>query len=282
MSERADPWTGLQPGQRPFRDAAGFYAKYRYQPSEAFLRLLAAHLGWSPTDRVLDLGAGPAHLSLRLAPLVGEVMVMDPEEAMIEEGRRRAATAKIDNLCLVVGGSDDLASLASGLGTFSAVVISQAFHWMANQDDVLRVLDPLLDPERGAVALVGYVKEPDYNRIWLDRPPWQVVERILQRHLADAPPGPSPAGRHDPFPDILARSPFPRIELLTYEYETLVEPSIEAALGFYYSLGNLLGRLGDRRAAFEAEVSAALSDADTSPLSVRLTDSALIGRRSLG
>ena len=279
MTERADRWTGLEPDQRPYRDAAWFYAEYRYRPPEAFLRLLATHLGWSASDRVLDLGAGPAHVSLRLAPFVGEVVAMDPEKAMIAEGRRRAAAAAVDNISFVVGGSDDLARLSAGLGEFAAVLISQAFHWMADQDAVLRALDPLLDREGGAVALVGYVKEPDYNRVWLDRPPWDAVESILRRHLADAPEGPSPAGRHDPFPDILARSAFSRVELLTHEYEAVIQPSIDAAIGFHYSLGNLLTRLGERREAFEADVRAALAGADTSPLAVRLADSALIGRR---
>jgi SAM-dependent methyltransferase len=274
----ADRWTGLEPGQRPFQDAARFYAEHRYRPSAAFARLLAAHLGWSSSDRVLDLGAGPAHVSVRLAPFVGEVVVMDPEAGMIEEGRRRAEAAGVDNLTFVVGGSDDL---ASDLGRFAAVVISQAFHWMADQDAVLRRLDPLLDDERGAVALLGYVNDPDYNRVCvgLDRPPWDEVERILKRHLAGVPAGPSPRGRHDPFPEILARSPFPRTELLTYEYEYVVEPSVDAAIGLLYSLGNALTRLGGRRAAFEADARAALAGADTSPFPVRLTDSALIGRR---
>src|SRR5438034_6314095 len=230
MIERADRWTGLEPDQRPYRDAAWFYAEYRYRPPEAFLRLLATHLGWSASDRVLDLGAGPAHVSLRLAPFVGEVVAMDPEKAMIAEGRRRAAAAAVDNISFVVGGSDDLARLAAGLGELAAVLISQAFHWMADQDAVLRALDPLLDREGGAVALVGYVKEPDYNRVWLDRPPWDAVESILRRHLADAPEGPNPAGRHDPFPDILARSAFSRVELLTHEYEAVIQPSIGAPI----------------------------------------------------
>jgi SAM-dependent methyltransferase len=279
MSGTSEPWTGLAPGQRPFRDAAWFYAEYRYRPSEAFVRLLAAHLGWSASDRVLDLGAGPAHVSLRLAPFLGEVVVMDPEEAMIDEGRRRAAAAGADNLSFVVGGSDDLTRLTGDLGQFAAVVISQAFHWMADQDAVLRAIDPLLDRKRGSVALVGYVKDPDYNRAWLDRPPWDMVEEILRRHLVDAPEGPSPAGRHDPFPDILARSAFSRVELLAHEYDAVVHPSIDAAVGIEYSLGNRLDRLGERRAAFESDVRAALVDADTVPLTVRLTDSALIGRR---
>src|SRR5437764_9812085 len=162
MSEREDRWMGLRSDQRPFRQAAWFYAECRYRPTEAFVRLLAAHLGWSASDRVLDLGAGPAHVSLRVAPFVGEVVVMDPEEAMIDEGRRRAAWAAADNLSFVVGGSDDLTRLAGDLGEFAAVVISQAFHWMADQDAVLHALDPLLDRERGSVVLVGYVKNPDY------------------------------------------------------------------------------------------------------------------------
>ena len=276
-----DRWTGLAPGERPFRDAAWFYAEYRYRPSEAFARLLAGHLGWSDSDRVLDLGAGPAHVSLRLAPFVGEVVVMDPERAMIEEGRRRAAVAEMDNLSFVVGGSDDLARLSPDLGQFAAVTISQAFHWMADRDAVLRILDNLIDRQRGVVALVSYVKDPDYNLVWLDRPPWSVVETIRERHLADVRRRSDPAGRHDPFPEILARSAFSHVELLTYEYETLIWPSIDAAIGYQYSLGNLLARLGDRRVAFEAHVRTALADADTSPLTVRLVDSALLGHRPL-
>ena len=62
MSGTSEPWTGIGPAQRPFRDAAWFYAEYRYRPSEVFVRRLAAHLGWSSSDRVLDLGAGPARL----------------------------------------------------------------------------------------------------------------------------------------------------------------------------------------------------------------------------
>lgn len=282
MAGRRELWNGLEPGQRPFEEAAWFYAEYRYRPSEAFARLLAAHLGWSASDRVLDLGAGPAHVSLRLAPFVGEVVVMDPEEAMIEEGRRRAAAAGVGNVTFLHGGSDDLAGFSSVLGELAAVVISQAFHWMADQDAVLRVLDPLLDRERGAIAVLGYVNDPDYNRAFvaLDRPPWDAVERILKRHLVGVPEGPNPAGRHDPFPEILARSAFPRTELLTYEYDALVEPSIDAAVGLLYSLGSVLPRLGERRAAFEADAEAALANADTSAVAVRLTDSALIGRRS--
>ena len=274
-------WTGLKPGERPYEGAAWFYGEYRYRPSRPFVRALAEHLGWSESDRVLDLGAGPAHLSLQLASLVGEVTVMEPERAMLAEGRRRAADARVRNLRFVEGGSDDLRALSATLGSFVAVTISQAFHWMRDQDAVLRSLDPLLDSARGAVALVGYAKDPDYNLMgWLDRAPWTQVAAIRDRHLADAPERPNPAGRHDPYPEILAHSAFSDVELFTHEYETVMHPSIEAAIGYGYSLAHVLARLGERRTAFETEVRTALADADTSPLTVRLVDSALIGRRS--
>lgn len=279
MTEGANRWTGVAPGERPFRDAAWFYAEYRYRPTVPFLEQLAAHLEWSKSDRILDLGAGPAHVSLPLARLLGEVVVMDPEPAMLGEGRRRAAAAGVDNLVFVLGGSDDLDRLARDLGKLTAVVISQAFHWMTDQDSVLRALDPMLDRESGAIALVGFVKEPDYDRVWLDRSPWAIVGSILRSHLSAADERSTPAGRHDPFPEILARSPFSQVELLTYEYEAVLQPSIDAAIGLNYSLGNLLAHLGARRELFEAEVRAALADADTTKITVRLTDSALVGRR---
>jgi SAM-dependent methyltransferase len=152
-----DRWTGLEPGQRPFREAAPFYAEYRYKPSEEFARLLATHLGWSRDDRVLDLGAGPGHVSTLLAPYVGEVVVMEPDEAMLDEGRSQAASAGVENLSFVLGGSDDLPRLKSSVGEFASVVISQAFHWMRDQASVLRTLSEVVDRRRGAVALIGYV-----------------------------------------------------------------------------------------------------------------------------
>jgi ubiquinone/menaquinone biosynthesis C-methylase UbiE len=134
----SDRWAGLEPGQRPFREGAWFLSEYRYRPSHEFARLLATHLGWSDDDRLLDLGAGPAHVSMLFAPYVREVVAMEPEVDMLDEGRRRAASAGIDTVSFVRGGSDDLPRLKSSRGEFAAVVISQAFHWMRDQDSVLR------------------------------------------------------------------------------------------------------------------------------------------------
>src|SRR4051794_27221925 len=118
----ASQWAGLAAGGRPYREAAPFYNTYRYKPSEEFIRLLATHLGWSAKDRVLDLGAGPAHVSTLLAPHVGEVVAMEPDEAMLAEGRQWAVSTGVDNLAFVQGGSQDLERRKSSLGSFVAVV----------------------------------------------------------------------------------------------------------------------------------------------------------------
>jgi ubiquinone/menaquinone biosynthesis C-methylase UbiE len=72
-------------------------------------------MGWLPDDRVLDLGAGPAHVSTLFAPYAGDVVAMEPDEAMLEEGRRRAASAGVENLTFVHGGSADLERLRSSV-----------------------------------------------------------------------------------------------------------------------------------------------------------------------
>jgi hypothetical protein len=158
---------------------------------------------------------------------------------------------------------------------------------------VLRDLDPYLDPQRGAVLIVSWdvdgpvVEVPDSDvgsdadrrQPWREREPWAEVGRILDRYLAAVPRRPHPRGRHDPFPSIFARSVFSDLQFLRWEYERTVVPSIEAAIGFEYSMSHTLARLGDRRAAFEAEAHQALAGADARPVRERVIDSALIACR---
>lgn len=269
-------------GTRPYEGAAWHYAEYRPRLSGAFVQLLVDQLGWSSDDRVLDLGAGPGQIARRLAPHVGEVVAVDPEPDMLAEGRRRASSEGLGNVRFVEGAAESVAGLD---GPFRAVTIGSAFHWMRDQDAVLRDLDALVDRD-GAVLIVGFdIDSPLVSvtgrddRPWTEREPWALVRQILDRHVADVPARPHPRGRHDPFPDIFARSAFSRLELLRYEYDAIETPSVDAVLGAHYSNSHVLGRLGGRRAAFEAEVRALLAAAPVDPVTVRRTDSALVASR---
>jgi hypothetical protein len=135
----------------------------------------------------------------------------------------------------------------------------------------------MIDEDDGAVAFVTprRVSIPDELRAAQD-----VAREILERHLVYVPPGPHPNGRHDPFEEILKRSPFPRIERVERIYETRMRPTIESILGHEYSISHILTRLGDNRAAFEHEARAALSRVKSfGEAPVMRRDEALIGRR---
>src|SRR5215475_1794099 len=272
----ATAYLGLE-GTRPYAGAGWYYAEYRDRVSAELITLLAEQLGWSKRDRVLDVGARPGQLSLLVAPFVAEVVAIEPEPDMLAEGERRATMADIGNVRFVAGSSDDLPALRSPLGQFRAALMGQSFHWMVDKDRVLEYLSAMIDEDDGAVAFVTprRVSIPDELRAAQD-----VAREILERHLVYVPPGPHPNGRHDPFEEILRRSPFPRIERIERIYETRTRPTIESILGYEYSISHVLTRLGDNRGAFEHEARAALSRVKSvGEVSVMRRDEALIGRR---
>src|SRR5919199_5259305 len=98
-------------GTRPYAGAGWYYAEYRDRVTPEFMALLAEHLGWRHEDRVLDLGAGPGQLALLVAPLVAEVVAVEPEPDMLAEGERRARALGIANVTFVAASSDDLPGL---------------------------------------------------------------------------------------------------------------------------------------------------------------------------
>src|SRR5262245_5921150 len=278
-SQRANQTTaylGVE-GTRPYAGAGWHYAEYRDRVGAESIAILAKQLGWSTGDRVLDLGAGPGQLSLLIAPFVAEVVAIEPEPDMLAEGERRAAMANIGNVRFVAGSSDDLPALRSPLGLFRAALMGQSFHWMVDKDHVLEDLSAMIDEAAGAIAFVTprRISIPDELRSAQD-----VAREILERHLVNVPPGPHPNGRHDPFEEILRRSPFPRVERIERIYEMRTRPTIESILGHEYSISHVLTRLGDNRMAFEHEARAALSWVNSiGEISLIRRDDALIGRR---
>jgi SAM-dependent methyltransferase len=264
-------------GTRPYAGAGWYYAEYRDRVSAELMTLLAEQLGWSTRDRILDLGAGPGQLSLLIAPFAAEVVAIEPEPDMLAEGERRAAMAGCCNVRFVAGSSDDLPALRPSLGLFRAALMGQSFHWMVDKDRVLESLSAMIDEADGAVAFVTprRVSIPDELRA-----AQEMTWEILERHLVNVPPGPHPNGRHEPFEEILRRSPFPRIERIERVYETRARLTVESILGHEYSISHVLTRLGESREAFEHEARAALSWVNrVGEVSVTRRDEALIGRR---
>jgi SAM-dependent methyltransferase len=264
-------------GTRPYAGAGWYYAEYRDRVSTEFVARLAAHLGWVRTDRLIDLGAGPGQLALVVAPLVAEVVAVEPEPDMLAEGERRARALGVENVTFVSASSDDLPSLHSTLGCFCTALMGQSFHWMTEKDRVLDDLSAMIDETGGSVAFVAPRQVSAPHALEAAR---KIVRDILARYLADVPPGPHPNARHDPFEAILARSPFPRVERIDHVYEVTSRPTVESLIGAEYSMSHILTRLGDRRGPFEREVRAALGKLEEiGEIREARRDEALIGRR---
>src|SRR5262249_42306997 len=142
----------------------------------ALIRRVAQVCGLAGTSRVLDLGCGPGPLALALAPLVGEVVGIDPEPEVLRVAREEAVRAGL-RIEVREGASDDLGAAP---GVFRLVVIGRAFHWMDRQQTLLG-LDQLIEPE-GAVVLFddNHPKVPD-NR-WVE-----TFDRLIDHHAGADP-----------------------------------------------------------------------------------------------
>jgi SAM-dependent methyltransferase len=131
---------------RRFQSAAVHYLAGRPPYPPALIARVAERLQLTPTDRLLDLGCGPANLAIAFAPYAGEILAIDPEPAMLALATK--AAQNFANVHVRAGRASDL---SAHLGQFRAALVGRAFHWMDREDTLAR-LDEILDPQ-GAVTL---------------------------------------------------------------------------------------------------------------------------------
>jgi len=135
---------------RAFDRAAGVYATSRpsYPPESA------AWLTGTTPQRVLDLGAGTGAFTAVLGNLGHEVIAVDPGRAMLHElGALVPAARKVQSRG---------EQLPFGNGSFGAVTVAGAFHWMDHDlavPELARVLPPA-----GTLGFVYNTRE--------ESPPW--------------------------------------------------------------------------------------------------------------
>ena len=81
-----------------YRGAAAHYRAGRPAYSPELEAVLTQELGLDGSGRVLDVGCGPGILTVRLAHLFEETIGLDPDPAMLAEGRRVAEERGITNV----------------------------------------------------------------------------------------------------------------------------------------------------------------------------------------
>ncbi|GAA2143350.1 class I SAM-dependent methyltransferase [Kitasatospora kazusensis] len=236
-----------------FGSTVPYYARFRPGYDHRLSGLLRERFGLDGTQRVLDLGAGSGALTLPLARMVREVVAVDPEPAMLAEGRRLAARAGLTGIDWRLGDSGAL--LALDVGPVLLAAMGASFHWM-ERERPLRDLDTLVTAG-GAVVLASCGARHDD----LEPPPWQrVVDEVRERHLGpDRRPGAGlaayPEVRHQ---DVLARSPFSRLE--EAHWDGTVSRTVDQVIGLQLSFSfSSPAALGPDRPAFERDLRAALT-----------------------
>ena len=91
-----------------YQGAAAHYRHGRPAYSPQLEAVLAEELDLDGSGRLLDGGCGPGILTVRLAHLFAEAVGLDPDPAMLAEGRRVAQERGITNIRWVQALAEDL------------------------------------------------------------------------------------------------------------------------------------------------------------------------------
>lgn len=232
-----------------FAGTEEYYAAHRPDYADDAIRYLVDRFELTDGSRVLDLGCGAGQLAVALAPHVGSVVGVDPNEAMLREARARADAADVDGVEWWVGSDADLADLADELGPVRLTTMGRAFHWM-DQERTLRRLRGMTDPG-GGVAIVG-----DDEWLTKGREDWQAeVYAVAETYLTDLPErvDPGEVEYDEPWDETLRDFGFVDVEIRSFDVER--EWDADGIVGYVFSLSFCSpATFGDERASFEREL----------------------------
>jgi SAM-dependent methyltransferase len=241
MSETFNP--------RRFRSTVPFYARYRLGYPDSLIARVVAAVGLKPGDAVMDLGCGPGLLAVPFARAGMAVTAVDPEPDMVEACRAAAADAGVA-VDVRLGSSF---ALPDGIGPFALVAMGRSFHWM-DRAATLRTLDGVVT-QGGALAFF----DDDHPKTAENG--WRAAMRdIGVKYGSNTTPHMVQRLRddHRSVHSLLMDSAFPRVSGLSEFIRRTV--TADEAVGLAFSLSTTSPeRLGDKAAAFEADLRAALA-----------------------
>lgn len=238
-----------------YAGAAVHYRPGRPPYSPKLETVLADELHLDGHGRLLNGGCGPGVLTVRLAHLFDDVTGLDPDSAMLDEGRRSAAELGIANIHWIQARAEELPDVAPG--PYRLVTFGQSFHW-TDEGRVAESVYDMLEPD-GALALIVHTVEGRPRPPSPGSPPipHAEIEALVERYLGPtrrAGQGGAPVRRHR-FEDILVPTRFS-------EPESIFVPGIpdllrdsESVLSGYFSFSWSAPHLfGDRVEAFAREM----------------------------
>ena len=220
-----------------YRSAAEHY-RFRVPYPLGLIQAVAAKVGLTAGDAVLDLGCGPAQLGIALARLGMRVRAMDPEPEMLAAAKAAASAAGVD-IEVIEGSSYDLGRVP---GPLRLVTMGRSFHWM-DRPATLAVLDRMIEPG-GAVALF-------HDRRAAATPDWaSVVASVSARYTPKSAEPNHHSADWIPHELMLLQSAFSIVETFgrSFAQNLTVDQIVGRALS---SSATSPEKLGERRQSFE-------------------------------
>jgi ubiquinone/menaquinone biosynthesis C-methylase UbiE len=135
--------------------SAPHYRRGRPPYSPALEATLVNELGLDGRGTLLDVGCGPGTLTVRLAGLFENVVGLDPDADMLEQGRLAANDAGLTNVTWIQARAEDLPQAAPG--PFRVVTFGQSFH-RTDELTVAQAVYDMLEPG-GAVVMIAHSVE---------------------------------------------------------------------------------------------------------------------------
>ncbi len=238
-----------------FSNTSWFYARYRPGYPDKVFEILRDYFSLNGSQKVLDLGCGTGQIALKIAPLVNEILAVDPQDGMLQEGISLSDKSGIGNVRWHKGDSTIMASLLAEYGMIDLAIIARAFHWM----DRKQVLSDLYEfiKSGGGVAIIGDSPLGRARPRW-----WQVIDEVVKHWLGEERKAGTkgtykhPTKRHE---DVLGESPFHELIVETVCQERCWD--IEKIIGYLYSTSYCsLPLIGDNRQSFEKHLTRRLME----------------------
>jgi SAM-dependent methyltransferase len=247
MSQLEVPPAPYQPDR--FRSTVAHYVAHRPRYPAALLKLVLTHCGLGPGARVLDLGCGPGFLANGFSELGLSAVGIDPSPEMLHAARAEATDLGLTST-FRQGSSYDLDAMDD---RFDLTVLGRAFHWM-DRPQTLASLNRLM-PAHGAVVLF-YDQHPRCT----ENAAITIADTVREKYGRMGAPRRAPKSKVlVPDEAVFLDSPFCHllrlglIERRPVDAATLIGRSLSTSFTSPESLG-------DRQAAFEAELGARLRD----------------------
>jgi SAM-dependent methyltransferase len=248
-----------------FASTVEFYSRYREPYPPAFFLNIAERIGLRGDESLLDIGCGPGLLAIGFAPFVAHCTGIDPEATMITAAKAAAAEAGVA-LSLIHARVEEFTTAC----TFDIVTIGRALHWL-DRAATMPVLERIVS-DHGRILICGARSVETPATPWMKpyedvRHDWSSVPD-RKRHRLDAKEWFSGSC----FSELAAAS-------VTESRQVTIADLVSRALSKSNTSPAILG---ERRAAFEREITAVLEPFAQHGLEEQIVANASIFGRLIG